>query len=71
MAFGQLNKPIPIVPIDTVLQQVASLGTEFTHFATELKETTYKVSQYLPQDPLEGYLYIIVRTLNASKFSSY
>jgi hypothetical protein len=70
MAFGQLNKPIPIVPIDTVLQQVASLGTEFTHFATELKETTYQVSQYLPQDPLEGYLYIIVRALNASKFSS-
>jgi hypothetical protein len=70
MAFGQLNEPICVTPIDTFFQQVALLGTEFTHFATKLKETGYKVSQYLPQNLLEDHLYIIVQDPNASKFSS-
>ena len=70
MIFGQLNEPILIAPFNTLCERVALLGTKFARFAAKLEEPTYKVSHYIPRDPLQDHLYIIVQTLNAGKLSS-
>lgn len=69
IAFGQ-PEPIRMAPINTLVERVASLGTEFSHFAVEMDEPACEVSRYLPQNLLKGHLYIIVRAPDASKLSS-
>jgi hypothetical protein len=57
----QLNKPVPVKPIKTLVARVKSLGDELSQFAVKLEEPTDRVSKFFPKHPPEDDLHIVVQ----------
>jgi Crinkler effector protein N-terminal domain len=57
----QLNEPVRVKPIKTLVARIKSLGDELSQFAVEIEEPTDKIADFFPQHPPEGHLHIIVQ----------
>jgi hypothetical protein len=56
--LSQLNDPIRIEPIRTLIERFPS---PIAKFSVALEEPTHKVSDVFPPDLLEGHLHLIVK----------